>query len=377
MGVLRLVLALSVVMSHGLTTFLGVRLFDGAGAVWTFFAISGFLITVALNNKYAVGKWHLAHFYWNRVIRLYPAYWVWLALTLAAYLLIPDAFLTYQRFVVDGSVQASGFWADHAHGASVGTLVVTTLANITGFLSEALLYLGFNKASGTLTANPRQNAPIWAMGFMFIGQFWSIGVELFFYALAPLVTKNFLRIALLFYLSASGYLEQAWIGVGRWANLSPALIYLQAPKFLWMFMIGSMLAHVFLHAKAPVRKNFWQPLTLLLVMYAYVAWRSPILFPLQTFPWWLFAALTIVVPLLFTKTASNKLDRFAGDLSYPVYINHFIIIQTVGSVVTPNGFVFALVSILMATATLILVERPARRLKFSEAPRIKPPNGGH
>ncbi|HAN55729.1 MAG TPA: hypothetical protein DCQ77_05875 [Betaproteobacteria bacterium] len=63
-------------------------------------------------------------------------------------------------------------------------------------------------------------------------------------------------------------------------------------------------------------------------------------------------------------------------MSYRVYINHFIIIQTVGSVVTPNGFVFALVSILMATATLILVERPARRLKFSEAPRIKPLNGG-
>lgn len=364
MGVLRLVLALSVVMSHGLTTFLGIRLFDGTGAVWTFFAISGFLITVALNNKYAVGERHLAHFYWNRVVRLYPAYWLWLALTIAAYLLIPPSLLTYQRFVVDGSVQASGFWADNAHGASASTLAVAAFANMTGFLSDPLLYLGFDKATGTLVANPRQDAPTWAMGFMFLGQFWSIGVELCFYALAPLVAKSMWRITLLFALSASGYLEQALVKLGKWVDLPPVLTYVQAPKFLWMFMIGAMLAHAFLSARGAGRKKLWQPTVLLLMMYAYVASRAPILFPMQTFPWWLFVALTVSVPLLFAKTASNKLDRLAGDLSYPVYINHFIVIQLVGSVVAPSGFIFALVSILLATATVILVERPARRLKF-------------
>lgn len=366
MGILRLVLALSVVMSHGLTTFFGVHLFDGAGAVWTFFAISGFLITLALSKKYRVGKGHLAHFYWNRVVRLYPAYWVWLALTIAAYWIIPAASLTYQRFVVDGSVQASGFWADHMHGASVGTLAVAALANITGFFADAFLYLGLGKASGGLIANPKQDAPVWAMGFMFLGQFWSIGVELCFYALAPLVTQSILRISVLFYLSASGYLEQGWTGLGRWADLPPAITYIQAPKYLWMFMVGSTLGHIFLYAKAPgSRKNFWWSVTMLLIMYAYVASRGPVLFPMQTFPWWVFAALTAALPVLFAKTGANKFDRFAGDLSYPVYVNHFIVIQIFGSVMTPNGLVFAAVSILLAAATIVLVERPARHFRFS------------
>jgi hypothetical protein len=80
------------------------------------------------------------------------------------------ASLTYQRFIVDGSVQASGFWADYAAGASAGTLAVALFANISGFLSDALLYLGFDKATGVLVANPRHDAPVWAMGFMFVGQ---------------------------------------------------------------------------------------------------------------------------------------------------------------------------------------------------------------
>jgi peptidoglycan/LPS O-acetylase OafA/YrhL len=369
LGVLRLVLALSVVMSHGLTTFVGITLFEGAGAVWTFFAISGFLITVALHSKYASGEGHLARFYWNRVIRLYPAYWVWLVLTIAAYLLIPPALLTYQRFVVDGSAQASGFWADHAHGASGGALAVAAFANMTGFLFDALRYLVFDKATGAMVANPRQDAPVWAMGFMFVGQFWSIGVELCFYALAPLLARHMWRIAVLFALSASGFLEQAWVRLGTWADFPAAFTYLQAPRFLWMFMVGAMLAHAFLLAQAANRKKLWQPIVLLLLMYAYVASRGQALFPMPTFPWWLFAAMTGAVPLLFAKTASNKLDRFAGDLSYPVYINHFIVIQVVGSFVGPNGLLFAVVSILLAMATLILVERPARLLKATARPQ--------
>lgn len=360
-------------MAHGLTTFLGVRLFDGAGAVWTFFSISGFLITIVLNSKYAVGNRRLAHFYWNRVIRLYPAYWVWLTLTVVVYLLIP-AELTYQKVTVDGSIQASGFWADHANIATTGTLLVSTFANLTGFLTDSLLYLGFDKATGMLVANPKQQAPVWAMGFMFIGQFWSIGVELVFYLLAPLVAKSLLRIALLFYLSASGLLEQVWVSVGTWAGLPPALIYLQAPKFLWMFMIGATLAIAVLRMKAPESKNFWRPIALLLVMYVYVASRGTILFPIQTFPWWLFALLTVAIPFLFVKTSQSKFDRFAGDLSYPLYLNHFIVIQTVGSIISPNGFVFALVSILLAAVTVTFVERPSQHLKFGGAIRMLPPS---
>lgn len=353
-------------MAHGLTTLLGLQLFDGAGAVWTFFAISGFLITIALTSKYRGGADRLTHFYWNRLVRLYPAYWAWVLLTMVAYLVIPAAALTYQRFIVDGSIQASGFWSDHAEVASAGTLALAALANLSGVFSDAFLSLALNPDTGQLVANPRQDGEIWAMGFMFIGQYWSIGVELCFYALAPWIIRGVFRVALLFLFSASGLLEQAWVGATIWAGFAPALSYLQAPKYLWMFMVGSALGHVYLAARRPdARRRFWGAMGVVAFMYGYIAWRGTSLFPIQAFPWWVFVLLTAAIPLLFATTRANRYDRFAGDLSYPVYVNHFIVIQVLGSFAAPNGFMFAVASVSLAAITIFLVERPAQLRKLA------------
>jgi peptidoglycan/LPS O-acetylase OafA/YrhL len=350
-------------MSHGLTTFLGVPLLNAAGAIWVFFVISGFLITIALSGKYSSG--HLAGFYWNRLIRLYPAYWVWLVLTILAYVHVPAEYLKFQEW------QASVFWADHAGTSSAATLVVAIVANITGLFSDSMLSLSVD--SGILV--PQTAASAWAMAFMFIGQFWSIGVELCFYALAPFLTKSLWRISALFFFSSSGYFEKALTIAGTWADLPAVLLYLRAPTLFWMFMLGALLGHIYLRGQTSRSlMALAAPVGLLLAMYAYVASRGSALFPMQAFPWWLFAILTASLPVLFAKTASNKFDRFAGDLSYPVYINHFIIIQLVGTAIGPNGFVFALVSVLLATATIFLIERPARRLKW--APTVGKPCGG-
>jgi peptidoglycan/LPS O-acetylase OafA/YrhL len=353
-------------MSHGLTTFLGIRLFDATGAVWVFFAISGFLITIALSTKYTDGRNYLVHFYWNRVVRLYPSYWVWLILTMVAYLSIPADYWTFQTVREAGSLHSSGFWADHASTASATTLLVASVANITGFFADSLLSISFNRETGDLVS--RGESPVWAMPFVFIGQYWTIGVELCFYAVAPLVTKSLFRITTLFFFSASGYFEQVWIAVGNWANLSEAFINLRAPKLFWMFMIGAMLGHAYLRS-SQASKNLWAPIALLLSMYGYVALKGAHLFPLHAFPWWIFAVLTAALPALFAKTASHKLDRFAGELSYPVYINHFIVIQILGAAIGPNGFVFGSASVLLAIATVVLVERQTRRLKFEGSKR--------
>jgi len=77
-------------------------------------------------------------------------------------------------------------------------------------------------------------------------------------------------------------------------------------------------------------------------------------------------------PVPIRQDRLDSFDRFAGDLSYPVYINHFILIQVVGSIVVPNGLVFALVSIAFAIITVILIERPARRFKVNVPKRAAP-----
>lgn len=295
---------------------------------------------------------------------------MWLGVQIAIFVMVPAVFMTYQRITIGGSIQATGFWLDNFHAASIETIAVAVFTNITGFFSDAFLYLGFNKSNGSLTADPMRSAPIWAMGFVVLGQIWSIGVEIFFYAIAPLTTKSLLRISVVFFLSASGYLDRGWAFIGNWIGLPSEVIHLQAPKFLWMFMVGSALARTLLRLKASKGlSDLVTPFVVVVLMYVFVFMRRAILFPEHAFPWWLFAALTAALPILFTLTSSNRIDKFIGDLSYPVYLNHLPVIQIFGTVFGPNGLAFTLVSCGIAVLMVLFVDRPLRRFKFSASRR--------
>src|SRR5689334_14401820 len=77
MGLVRLLLALAVVLSHTPTAefhFIG-----GGLAVQAFFIVSGFYMALVLDGKYADAR----TFYSNRLLRLAPAYFVVLVVGLA------------------------------------------------------------------------------------------------------------------------------------------------------------------------------------------------------------------------------------------------------------------------------------------------------
>jgi peptidoglycan/LPS O-acetylase OafA/YrhL len=58
-----------------------------------------------------------------------------------------------------------------------------------------------------------------------------------------------------------------------------------------------------------------------------------------------FSLMFFAVPCLFHRTKANKADQFLGDLSYPIYINHVLILWVfvgVHSMVTTSAsIVFA------------------------------------
>jgi len=79
MGTLRLLLALSVAYGH---LAVPLRFPTSDIAVQSFFVISGFYMALVLNEKYGPGSYWL--FISNRLLRLWPAYFVVLVLSLAA-----------------------------------------------------------------------------------------------------------------------------------------------------------------------------------------------------------------------------------------------------------------------------------------------------
>src|ERR1700722_14872062 len=81
MGLLRYYLAAAVIAWHS-DGFFGFRPMPGYTAVQIFFIVSGFYMALVLNTKYTgPGSYQL--FLTNRMLRIYPAYFVMLCLTFA------------------------------------------------------------------------------------------------------------------------------------------------------------------------------------------------------------------------------------------------------------------------------------------------------
>ena len=83
MGLLRLLLAISVITTH-CGPCLGFSPLGGVEAVQTFFMISGFYMAMILTEKYR-GPGSYRSFLINRFLRIYPLYWIALILTLIAW----------------------------------------------------------------------------------------------------------------------------------------------------------------------------------------------------------------------------------------------------------------------------------------------------
>ena len=74
MGLIRLLLALSIVAAHSGAIF-GSRFVGGQIAVQSFYIISGFYMSLILNEKYIGKNNSFRLFITNRFFKLFPVYW--------------------------------------------------------------------------------------------------------------------------------------------------------------------------------------------------------------------------------------------------------------------------------------------------------------
>jgi peptidoglycan/LPS O-acetylase OafA/YrhL len=364
MGILRLFLALSVLFQHsGMQWGLG-----GGRAVEIFFVISGFYMSLILTTgKYRDYKTFLI----NRLLRLYPIYIViaLMTVTLAVIFNIPPA----PQYI------------SYGNELSPLTLFYVCFTNLTLIGQDLSVFLGIQDGHLFGTLDFTQTNPK-VFGFLLIPQAWSLSLELMFYAIAPLILwqQRRKKLAALFVLCFLSMLCQLALSLFH-LNYDP-WCYRFFPSILYLFLLGSLAHHFYESHLCRMFQNFNRQqlvmlgcaVTLLGIIYKLLGactnsnmirylFESPtlqasayiIVNSLKVFAHHL--GFVFVICYLFYVTSIISWDRMIGELSYPVYVVHILIINIL-STLMPQGNLFSLVvaglSILLSIGLIKWVQNP-------------------
>ena len=323
MGIIRFLLAVCVVSSHCEGIF-HLPMMAGAVAVQLFYIISGFYMSIILNEKYnkKVNSYKL--FISNRLLRLYPTYIIILVLTLGLCWL--------------GSIKSDGMYLGkldvYLHSnLSFVSLITLIFTNIFIIGQDIVMFLGLNIETGNLffTSNFKNQSPE-LHTFLFVPQAWTLGVEIMFYIIAPFIlTKGLKKVIILIltsifirYIVAYGYSFQN----DPWG-------YRFFPSELLFFLLGYISYYLLRKVKLPKIKTKWRWTYIIFLIFTILFYYNIQDYYIPYIPFGvkqitLTLIFTLTLPILFLSTEQNKLDRTIGELSYPIYISHMFFFMIFG-----------------------------------------------
>jgi peptidoglycan/LPS O-acetylase OafA/YrhL len=305
MGSLRFLLALAVAGGHiaSFFGFAGMWILPGSRAVQIFYIISGFLMAMILNGKYADtprGNWI---FYTNRLVKIFVPYFVILFATVAICLVSKAA---------TGNALLLGPWFAEAGSMTISTWIFAVLTNIL-IIGQEWGFLLIYRAGSLFYSLQAFTQPPMEFQFTVIGPAWTLSIELLFYLIAPfIVRRHILLIAALAYISYG--LRFGGYHLGYY---SEATNYRFFPFELSLFLFGSICFRLgkLLLPTSPVWSGAIAAATAATIIFlpGYLLENQ----------YQLYAIVGVLLPALFDFSRRVKWDRWLGDLSYPLYLVHW------------------------------------------------------
>lgn len=314
MGAYRLLLAVLVAVSHMGKLFMGFN--PGVVAVISFLLISGFVMTSLIERNYKAPE-KVGRFYLDRALRLYPQFLFYFV-----------ASCTVIYFLLPGTPQ----WAE------------LTFRNIAANL--AIVPLGFYMfgASGTWIVPPA----------------WSLGLEMCFYLVIPFLLiyrargVAFALSVAVFIPACLGFINTDYYG------------YRLLPGVLFIFLCGSYL---------------YKPQAKGLIIAAGTAVAAALIFVAIMAGWIerrpsnaeVAAGIALGIPAVYvlTKLKFHRIDEFLGNISYGVFLNHFVVIYFLHGLWPITSFdwqkvaTVLVLSFLLSGVSYYCVERPALKLRHA------------
>lgn len=322
-GIIRFILALAVVLFH--TTKL---VFIGHLAVHCFFILSGYWVTFMYENKYSKLQSTVKVFYISRIWRLFP---VFLLFNLLGFVM--SYFLN--RDLYEASLNIDGSF----------TSIIEWLPNI--------ILLGFNHLKSTVLIPA-----------------WSLDIELQFYIVYPallllLKKKNQLSLGVLFVVTAITLL------FFHDNPLSKSLL-----SYVFYFALGIMMYL----KKYTFTKKTELLFTLLFIAILLIQYVVPDLRKLTiqdnstAYNRYLNELLPfLLIPLISNsvKNKSTKLDRVLGDISFVIYLCHWVLLLPYSDLVEgmsikqrlPYSAIYIVTTITLSYIFYLLYDKPIDKLR--------------
>jgi peptidoglycan/LPS O-acetylase OafA/YrhL len=290
MGAIRLFLALVVAAGHiqgiilapaglGLPGFYLLGMNAGY-AVLFFYMISGFLISTGLDCKYPATAEGTIEFYKSRFIRIFSLYWPMMIVVLVA--------LPYDR------------------GWFLGDSIPDKFTNLFLFgIDWRLAFATYPK-------------PHWDAALFGLRQTWTLGAELAFYLLAPFLLRSWKLTLIVFAASIATRIAAVWM-----FGFHEVWTYYFLPSTFLFFLLGHF---------AQSASQRWSGLGMpvvgflslavaisMLLIPSYTDWDSPRF-------WIAVLCFAAALPGLFQATKQTSFLNALGDLSYPLYLTHTLVI---------------------------------------------------
>lgn len=314
MGIIRLLLAVAVVITHSAPLF-GLRLVPGDVAVEAFFMISGFLMALVLNNKYVGGNGSYWLFISQRLIRLFPVYWIVLLLTIAI------SILSYTTVGNPFKLEA---YLHYSLGIEEAAALAWTNLFIIG--QDIIHFLGLAKdGSFFYTSNFSQTSPqVWS--FLFVHQAWSLSIELMFYLLAPFLVRQRVVVLVLLSVVSMGirlWLYQNGLYQDPWS-------YRFFPSELLFFLLGALGYHGYTQLKSLVLPTLLLRGSLIAIVAFTILYQFIPDTLLRQVVYYVCFAVALPFIFIYTRQLTGRArtwDNKIGELSYPVYISHILVLS--------------------------------------------------
>ena len=348
MGLIRVILADSVILGHSQPIH-GYFIIPANTAVTIFFLISGFYMALVLTEKYT-GSNRLRQFYSNRILRLYPTYFISVALMIGVQM--------YLNHKTRGAY-VSAWQADHAT-LPWSVKLPLLIPNVVLVGSDLPYVFHYGPKSGwhfSLGQDlPKIPDAVRTGKYLVVSPAWSIGLELWFYLLAPFLVLWRTR-SLVIVAAVSLIIRLLLEWHASWSS------YFFFPANLCFFVWGMLMYRLYRSEEyARVVTDLRSMRVFIFVMIA-IVFRQFVPF-YRNYDWLLYIIFGATLPFLFQASKNWRLDRWIGNLSYPIYLVHasVLLLLQVGHGMN-QGLVALSCATLAALVLLVVVEQPLEKLR--------------